>query len=49
MDNSVVVDGCDGTAPEKKIPTEAPHDEFHMELADDCCVDVSDKKKLVEE
>jgi hypothetical protein len=45
MDNSVIVDGCDEKDPTKLPTTDG---DFHMEL-NDCYIDVSDKKKLVEE
>jgi len=49
MDNSVVVDGCDDVEKDtSKLPTTDPSaGDFHMEL-NDCYIDVSDKKKLVE-
>jgi len=48
MDNSIIVDPFVVKGEEKKSPISAPLDEFHMEFSDDCHVDVSDKKKLVE-
>lgn len=46
MDNTIVVDGCDE---KEKDLTKVPSDggEFHMEINDDCYVDVDDKKTLV--
>lgn len=49
MDNSIIVDPFVVKSDEKKTPLKAPDNDFHMEFSDDCHVDVSDKKKLVEE
>lgn len=49
MDNSVVGMGCDDKdASEKDMKPSKDDKEFHMEF-NDCYIDVSDKKKLVEE
>ena len=50
MDDSIIVDPFEvkDIGGDKKTPLAAAP-EFHMEFSDDCLVNVSDKKKLVED
>jgi len=49
MDNNIIVDNCTDNNNDdmKKIPTTDNDDEFHIQM-DDCFIEISDKKKLVE-